>query len=63
MRKLLSKPPRTRWRASTRTTRSTHNPMEMFATTVEWLGDGKKMKIYDKTQGAPNVQQYLLQNF
>ncbi|MGI4823200.1 MAG: xanthine dehydrogenase family protein molybdopterin-binding subunit, partial [Janthinobacterium lividum] len=29
-----------------------HNPMEMFATTVEWLGDGKKMKIYDKTQGA-----------
>jgi xanthine dehydrogenase YagR molybdenum-binding subunit len=40
-----------------------HNPMEMFATTVEWLGDGKKMKIYDKTQGAPNVQQYLSKIF
>ncbi|MGI4885630.1 MAG: xanthine dehydrogenase family protein molybdopterin-binding subunit [Janthinobacterium lividum] len=40
-----------------------HNPMEMFATTVEWLGDGKKMKIYDKTQGAPNVQQYLRKIF
>ncbi|RZK23044.1 MAG: xanthine dehydrogenase family protein molybdopterin-binding subunit, partial [Hymenobacter sp.] len=23
-----------------------HNPMEMFGTTVDWLGDGKKMKIY-----------------
>jgi xanthine dehydrogenase YagR molybdenum-binding subunit len=40
-----------------------HNPMEMFATTVEWLGDGKKMNIYDKTQGAPNVQQYLCKIF
>jgi xanthine dehydrogenase YagR molybdenum-binding subunit len=40
-----------------------HNPMEMMATTVEWLGDGKKMKIYDKTQGAPNVQQYLSKIF
>lgn len=40
-----------------------HNPMEMFATTVEWLGDGKKLKIYDKTQGAPNVQQYLCKIF
>ncbi|MDO7883990.1 xanthine dehydrogenase family protein molybdopterin-binding subunit [Hymenobacter cheonanensis] len=40
-----------------------HNPMEMFATTVEWLGDGKKMNIYDKTQGAPNVQQYLRKVF
>ncbi|MVN75128.1 molybdopterin-dependent oxidoreductase [Hymenobacter sp. HMF4947] len=40
-----------------------HNPMEMFATTVDWLGDGKKMKIYDKTQGAPNVQQYLAKIF
>jgi xanthine dehydrogenase YagR molybdenum-binding subunit len=39
------------------------NPMEMFATTVDWLGDGKKMKIYDKTQGAPNVQQYLMKIF
>jgi xanthine dehydrogenase YagR molybdenum-binding subunit len=40
-----------------------HNPMEMFATTVDWLGDGKKMKIYDKTQGAPNVQQYIAKIF
>jgi xanthine dehydrogenase YagR molybdenum-binding subunit len=40
-----------------------HNPMEMLATTVEWLGDGKKMKIYDKTQGAPNVQQYISKIF
>lgn len=36
-----------------------HNPMELFATTVEWLGDGKKLKIYDKTQGVFNTQQYL----
>ncbi|MGI4834181.1 MAG: xanthine dehydrogenase family protein molybdopterin-binding subunit [Janthinobacterium lividum] len=40
-----------------------HNPMEMFGTTVDWLGDGKKMKIYDKTQGAPNVQQYIAKIF
>jgi len=36
-----------------------HNPMEMYATTVEWLGEGKKLKIYDKTQGVFNVQEYL----
>ena len=35
-----------------------HNPMENFATTVEWLGD-KKLNIYDKTQGAFNSQQYV----
>ncbi len=40
-----------------------HNPMEMFATTVEWLGEGKKLNIYDKTQGAPNVQQYIAKIF
>ncbi|MBC6989001.1 xanthine dehydrogenase family protein molybdopterin-binding subunit [Hymenobacter sp. BT491] len=40
-----------------------NNPMENFATTVEWLGDGKKMKIFDKTQGAMNVQQYLTKIF
>ncbi|WP_210522176.1 xanthine dehydrogenase family protein molybdopterin-binding subunit [Hymenobacter terricola] len=39
-----------------------HNPMENFATTVEWLGD-KKLKIYDKTQGAFNSQQYLTKIF
>ncbi|OGX81225.1 xanthine dehydrogenase family protein molybdopterin-binding subunit [Hymenobacter glacialis] len=32
-----------------------HNPMENFATTVEWLGD-KYLNIYDKTQGAFNSQ-------
>ncbi|MDJ0364684.1 xanthine dehydrogenase family protein molybdopterin-binding subunit [Hymenobacter sp. H14-R3] len=40
-----------------------HNPMEMFASTVEWLGDGKKLKIYDKTQGAGNTQQYISKIF
>ncbi|MCB2409794.1 xanthine dehydrogenase family protein molybdopterin-binding subunit [Hymenobacter lucidus] len=39
-----------------------HNPMEMFASTVEWLGD-KKLKIYDKTQGAFNSQQYVTKVF
>lgn len=40
-----------------------HNPMELFATTVEWLGDGQKMNIYDKTQGVFNVQAYLCSVF
>ena len=40
-----------------------HNPMEMFATTVEWLSDGQKMNIYDKTQGVFNVQKYLCDVF
>ncbi|SFP74602.1 xanthine dehydrogenase family protein molybdopterin-binding subunit [Hymenobacter arizonensis] len=40
-----------------------HNPMEMFATTVEWLGDGQKLNIFDKTQGAYNVQQYITKIF
>ncbi|WP_234735805.1 xanthine dehydrogenase family protein molybdopterin-binding subunit [Tellurirhabdus bombi] len=35
-----------------------HNPMEMFASTVIWQGDGKLM-VYDKTQGAPNSQRYI----
>jgi len=33
-----------------------HNPMEPFATTVVW--DGGKLTVYDKTQGAPNIQGY-----
>ncbi|AMR28296.1 aldehyde oxidase [Hymenobacter psoromatis] len=46
--------------AGTYTHQAQHqNPMEMYATTIEWLGDGKKMKIYDKTQGVFNVQAYL----
>jgi xanthine dehydrogenase YagR molybdenum-binding subunit len=39
-----------------------HNPMEMFATTVEFLG-GRKLNVYDKTQGAPNCQQYIAKIF
>ncbi|MEN3381148.1 MAG: xanthine dehydrogenase YagR molybdenum-binding subunit [Hyphomicrobiales bacterium] len=35
-----------------------HNPMELFASTVVWDGDGK-LTVYDKTQGVQNVQQYL----
>ena len=34
-----------------------HNPMEAFATTVVWEGDGK-MTAYEKTQGAQNNQKY-----
>ena len=36
--------------------------MEMFASTVEWLGD-KNLNIYDKTQGAFNSQQYVAKIF
>lgn len=36
-----------------------HNPMEMFATTVQWHGDGS-ITVYDKTQGSQNVQAYLV---
>ena len=35
-----------------------HNPMELFAATVMWHGDGK-LTVYDKTQGVQNVQRYL----
>jgi xanthine dehydrogenase YagR molybdenum-binding subunit len=35
-----------------------HNPMELFASTVIWSGDGK-LTVYDKTQGVQNVQRYL----
>ena len=35
-----------------------HNPMELFASTVIFEGDGK-LAIYDKTQGVQNVQRYL----
>ena len=35
-----------------------HNPMELFASTVIWDGDGK-LTVYDKTQGVQNVQRYL----
>jgi xanthine dehydrogenase YagR molybdenum-binding subunit len=35
-----------------------HNPMELYATTVEWNGNGK-ITVYDKTQGVQNVQRYV----
>src|SRR5262245_10596195 len=38
------------------------NPMEPFATTVVWEGDGK-LTIHDKTQGVQNVQAYLCSLF
>jgi xanthine dehydrogenase YagR molybdenum-binding subunit len=39
-----------------------HNPMEMHAATVHWEGDGK-ITVFDKTQGAQNVQSYLASVF
>ncbi len=39
-----------------------HNPMEPFATTVHWQGDGS-LTIYDKTQGPKNNQQYVCNVF
>lgn len=35
-----------------------HNPMELFATTAVWDGDGK-LTVYDKTQGVQNVHKFL----
>jgi xanthine dehydrogenase YagR molybdenum-binding subunit len=35
-----------------------HNPMELYASTVLWEGNGK-LTVYDKTQGVQNVQHYL----
>ncbi|HEX3350233.1 MAG TPA: xanthine dehydrogenase family protein molybdopterin-binding subunit [Acetobacteraceae bacterium] len=35
-----------------------HNPMEPYASTVVWHGDGK-LTIHDKTQGVQNVQHYV----
>ena len=39
-----------------------HNPMELFASTAIWEGDGK-LTVYDKTQGVQNVQRYLCSVF
>lgn len=39
-----------------------HNPMEPFASTVQWDGEGK-LTVYDKTQGVQNVQRYLTSVF
>ena len=35
-----------------------HNPMELFASTVVWNGNGR-LTVYDKTQGVQNVQRYV----
>ena len=35
-----------------------HNPMEPYASTVTWDGDGK-LTVYDKTQGVQNVHRYV----
>lgn len=35
-----------------------HNPLELFATTTIYEGEGK-LKIYDKTQGTVNCQLYV----
>jgi len=39
-----------------------HNPMELFATTVVWNGDGN-LTVFDKTQGVQNVQRYVCNVF
>src|SRR4030088_2177790 len=39
-----------------------HNPMELFASTAMWDGDGK-LTVYDKTQGVQNVQRYVCSVF
>ena len=39
-----------------------HNPMELYASTAVWEGDGK-LTVYDKTQGVQNVQRYLCSVF
>lgn len=39
-----------------------HNPMELFAATVVWNGDGT-LTVYDKTQGVQNVQRYICSVF
>ncbi len=35
-----------------------HNPIELYASTAVWEGDGK-LTVYDKTQGVQNVQRYV----
>lgn len=35
-----------------------HNPMELYATTAVWEGNGG-LTVYDKTQGVQNVQKFL----
>jgi xanthine dehydrogenase YagR molybdenum-binding subunit len=35
-----------------------HNPMELYASTAVWEGDGR-LTVYDKTQGVQNVHAFL----
>ncbi len=39
-----------------------HNPMELYASTVIWEGDGK-FTVHDKTQGVQNVHRYVCRVF
>jgi xanthine dehydrogenase YagR molybdenum-binding subunit len=39
-----------------------HNPMELYASTVVWDGNGR-LTVYDKTQGVQNVQRFLCSVF
>jgi xanthine dehydrogenase YagR molybdenum-binding subunit len=39
-----------------------HNPMEPYASTVIWNGEGK-LTVYDKTQGVQNVHRYVCSIF
>lgn len=39
-----------------------HNPMELYASTVVWDGDGR-LTVYDKTQGVQNVHKFLCSVF
>lgn len=39
-----------------------HNPMELYATTAVWDGNGR-LTVYDKTQGVQNVQKFLCRVF
>ena len=40
----------------------THNPMEMYAATVVWEGDGR-ITVFDKTQGPQNCRNYVAEVF
>jgi xanthine dehydrogenase YagR molybdenum-binding subunit len=39
-----------------------HNPMELYASTVVWDGNGR-LTVYDKTQGVQNVHKFLCSVF
>lgn len=56
----LSRSP-TRIRTEYRTPVEHHNPTETFGSTAVW-NDGR-LTVYDKTQGAPNCQEYLCSVF